>query len=78
MSCPYLTEVTMAFCRAYPVKKLVPSERVVTESRCDSESFEDCPVFREVLVRMAREARDLKEASHAQEPPCPAPKAGGS
>ena len=24
MTCPYLKEVTMVFCRAYPVKKLVP------------------------------------------------------
>jgi hypothetical protein len=73
MSCPYLTEVTMSFCRAYPVKKLVPSDRVITESRCDGESYESCPVFREVLVRLAEPARDLTQASHTA-----APKGGGS
>ena len=27
MTCPYLKEVSMVFCRAYPVKKLVPLDR---------------------------------------------------
>ena len=52
MSCPYLTEVTMSFCRAFPVKKLVPSDRVVTESACEGESYGGCSVFRDASARL--------------------------
>lgn len=65
MSCPYLTEVTMSFCRAFPVKKLVPSDRVVTASPCDGERFGECPVYREATARLEGTARDLERASHA-------------
>jgi len=65
MSCPYLTEITMCFCRAYPVKKLVPSDRVLTESACEGEAYGGCPVYRETLARPSdRAARGLEERSH--------------
>jgi hypothetical protein len=63
MSCPYLTEVTMCFCRAYPVRKLVPSGRVLTESACEGESYGGCPVFREALTRLSVPAARGLEAS---------------
>ncbi len=56
MTCPYLKEVSMVFCRAYPVKKLVPLDRVTTANRCESETFEGCPLFREALERKERSA----------------------
>ncbi len=59
MSCPYLTEVTMAFCAAFPVKKLVPVGKVVTASPCEGEAFGSCPVFREVMARRSEAARRL-------------------
>jgi hypothetical protein len=52
MSCPYLEEVMMVFCRAYPVKKLVPRARITTSSPCLGGSFENCPFFREVMARI--------------------------
>lgn len=66
MSCPYLAEVTMSFCRAFPVKKLVPSGRVVTDSPCDGECYGECPVFREAAARLGSggAAHDLERASH--------------
>ncbi len=64
MSCPYLTQVTMSFCAAFPVRKLVPTSRVVTESTCDGDGFDACPVFRELLVRRAEAARQLPKESH--------------
>jgi hypothetical protein len=73
MSCPYLTEVTMSFCRAFPVKKLVPTDRVVTATPCDGETYGTCPVFREVTARTNEPASDLADASHTA-----APKGGGS
>jgi hypothetical protein len=64
MSCPYLAEVTMSFCRAFPVKKLVPSDRVVAESSCDGECFRECPVYREAAARLGGTANGL-DPSHA-------------
>jgi hypothetical protein len=64
MSCPYLTEVTMAFCAAFPVKKLVPTRNVVTESACDGERFGACPVFRELQARCGEAACPAQPQSH--------------
>ncbi len=55
MTCPYLKEVSMVFCRAYPVKKPVPIDRVTTASTCEGE-FKECPLFREALSRAERSA----------------------
>ncbi len=57
MSCPYLTQVTMVYCRASPVKKLVPSDSITTASTCDGESFRGCPLFLEVEEQIGREVR---------------------
>ena len=65
MSCPYLSEVTMSFCRAFPVKKLVPTGRVITASRCDGECFGECPVYLEARARLNGTACDLEGASHS-------------
>lgn len=54
MTCPYLKEVTMVFCRAYPVKKLVPVDRVTTANNCGSEGFCNCPLYREALARTGK------------------------
>jgi hypothetical protein len=51
MSCPYLEEVVMVFCRAYPVKKLVPRARSTTACPCMSDGFGRCPFFQEVTAR---------------------------
>jgi hypothetical protein len=51
MGCPYLTEVTMVFCRASPVKKLVPGDKLHAGSRCDGAEYQGCPLFREALDR---------------------------
>jgi hypothetical protein len=54
MTCPYLKEVSMVFCRAYPVKKPVPIDRVTTASRCEADGFAECPLFREALARAGK------------------------
>jgi hypothetical protein len=48
MTCPYLEEVVMLLCRAYPVKKPLPRDRVVA-SPCLGEGFTGCPFFQERL-----------------------------
>jgi len=60
MTCPYLKEVTMVFCRAYPVKKLVPVDRVTTASTCGADAFCDCPLYREALARTGKSPGDEK------------------
>ena len=57
MTCPYLKEVSMVFCRAYAVKKPVPIDRVTTASTCEGDGFKACPLFRDALVRAGRSAR---------------------
>jgi hypothetical protein len=57
MNCPYLNEVTMVFCRAYPVKKLVPIDRVTTASTCEGGAFEQCSLFCEAHALAKRAAR---------------------
>ena len=52
MSCPYLKEVVMLFCSGYPVRKMVPLDRIVSASPCLTHDFETCPLYRELLDRM--------------------------
>lgn len=66
MTCPHFKEVTMVFCRAYPVKKPVPIDRVTTASTCEGE-FRECPFFKEALARAGRSASE-DERLHPDEP----------
>jgi len=52
MRCPFFEEIVVAFCRAYPVKKMVPSDRIQANCVCTREGFEDCGMFREIMARM--------------------------
>ncbi|HSN89709.1 MAG TPA: hypothetical protein VLS93_00640 [Anaeromyxobacteraceae bacterium] len=70
MSCPYLTEVTMVYCQASPVKKLIPSDRVSTASCCEGDAFATCPLYREALARHGRILEELdREAERPGEGP---------
>ncbi len=66
MTCPYLKEVTVVFCRAYPVKKPVPIDRVTTASTCEGDGFCSCALYRDAL---ARAGRSLDEEPKAPEAP---------
>jgi len=52
MSCPYLKEVVMLYCQAYPVKKLVPLDRIASADPCLGLDYEACPLFKDVLTRI--------------------------
>jgi len=58
MSCPYLKEVVMLFCDAYPVKKMLPLDRIATAHPCLGQDFEKCPLFRELVARLAASTCD--------------------
>ncbi len=52
MSCPYLKEVRMVYCRAFPVKKLVPLEQLVSVSSCTTDcAFEGCASYQDARSR---------------------------
>jgi hypothetical protein len=36
MACPHLKEVVMLFCDAYPVKKMLPLDRIATADACSA------------------------------------------
>ena len=56
MSCPYLKEVVMLFCDAYPVKKMLPLDRLATAHPCLGCDFEKCPLYLELVSRLAHSA----------------------
>jgi hypothetical protein len=47
MPCPHLKEVVMLYCDAYPLKKMVPLDRLVSLEPCLARDFRDCPLFRQ-------------------------------
>ena len=42
----------MLFCRAYPVRKMVPLDRLASGDPCLGGDFQDCPIFRELSERL--------------------------
>jgi hypothetical protein len=57
MSCPYLKEVVMLYCQAYPVRKLVPLDRIASADPCLGHDYEACPLFKDVLTRIRANSR---------------------
>jgi hypothetical protein len=47
MSCPYLKEVVMLYCDAFPIKKMIPLDRLVSANPCLAQEFDHCPLYRE-------------------------------
>jgi hypothetical protein len=60
MTCPYLQEVTMVFCQASPLKKLIPSDRISTASACEGDAFGTCALYREALARALHTIEELE------------------
>lgn len=68
MACPHLKEVVMLFCDAYPMKKMLPLDRIATADPCLG-GFEGCPIFKEVLARLG--AQETGQAPASPEAPAP-------
>ena len=60
MSCPYLTQVTMVYCRASPVRKYVPSDRLTSAGCCQGDQYGECSLYRESLAGAERELRNIE------------------
>ena len=53
MSCPHLKEVVMLYCDAYPVKKMLPLDRLATAHPCLGCDFDKCPLYLDLMARLA-------------------------
>ncbi len=51
MACPHLKEVVMLFCDAYPARKMLPLDRIVTADPCLGQ-FLGCPIYQECIARI--------------------------
>ena len=76
MSCPYLTEVTMVFCQASPLKKLIPTDRISTASACEGEAYQGCPLYRQAVARALHVIEELEGESKPAEESKPAVRKG--
>jgi glycine cleavage system H lipoate-binding protein len=48
MTCPFLKEARVKYCRTSSIRKLIPlAQRGRTEERCSSERYTECPIFRQ-------------------------------
>jgi hypothetical protein len=65
-------EVVMLFCDGYAQKKLLPLDRIATANPCLGD-FHDCPMFKEVITRLAaaREAEFVAPPGRPSPPPAP-------
>lgn len=79
MSCPHLKEVVMLFCDAYPVKKMLPLDRIASAHPCLGRDFERCPLYCELMARLAHgcdgcgpeaidAAKPVREVCHVARP----------
>lgn len=58
MACPFLEEIVMVYCRAYPVRKPVPKHQITTASPCMGEGYHACPFFQEIMTRLESASRE--------------------
>ena len=56
MPCPHLKEVVMLYCDAFPVKKMLPLDKLVSAEPCLSCNYERCPIYLQSLAATAPEA----------------------
>lgn len=47
MPCPHLKEVVMLYCDAFPVRKMVPLDKIVSADPCLTQTFHHCPLFQQ-------------------------------
>ena len=71
MPCPFLQEVEVAYCQAYPVKKMIPLSQLSPSSPCVSQKYSECPVFLDSSGKKKDFiAQEELPAQTAEEKPC--------
>jgi hypothetical protein len=66
MRCPYYEEIVVAYCRATPLKKMLPSGRLLPTSPCVREGYAVCPFYQEMMARLAGEPPPEEAAASAR------------
>ena len=64
----------MLFCQAYPVKKMVPLDRLASVDPCVGGDFQHCPLFQELSAKL----KACAEHQSSQSPALAAPFKGVS
>jgi hypothetical protein len=70
MKCPYLEEVAMRYCKAYPIKKMIPASASQLVSPCFSNP-DGCPIHQDVTHRRPIERSCGGQAGKECGQPCP-------
>jgi hypothetical protein len=65
-TCPYLKQVVMMYCDACPAKKMVPLDQLVAGGPCLTPTFEDCALYRDVLIRLGTDVPDAAPHSETE------------
>ncbi|MDI6839706.1 MAG: hypothetical protein QMD71_02445 [bacterium] len=52
--CPFLEEVIVRYCKAYPIKKLIPPSTSDTNSICLNNGYVKCSKYRDVAKVKSR------------------------
>ncbi len=68
MRCPFYEEIVVAYCRATPMKKMLPAGRLLPTSPCIREGYAVCPFYRELMARLAGEEAPEEAATSSQGP----------
>lgn len=69
MPCPHLKEVVMVYCDAFPVKKMVPLDRLVSADPCLTQHFGRCPFYQRCAeLAAAAELTGEGDATSAETP----------
>jgi hypothetical protein len=67
MSCPHLKEVVMLYCDAFPVKKMIPLDRLVSAEPCLGRGFTSCPLFEQLHEASALEPKPAEPTTSRKE-----------
>ncbi len=51
MRCPFYEEIVVAYCRATPMRKMLPAGRLLPTSPCIREGYAGCPFYQERMLR---------------------------
>jgi hypothetical protein len=63
MTCPFLEEIVVRYCKACSVKKMIPSSSLTSESKC-FKNFEECPLFKEITKPAKNGSKECIWAKH--------------
>ncbi len=53
MPCPHLKEVVMLYCDVFPVKKMLPLDKLVSADPCLTCNYQRCPIYLQSLASAA-------------------------